>query len=164
MFTNNVNFPIYVTQTLVSLVQDNFKTLEEQTFDEAQQQTKEAKKQSCLSFVAVFFALLTVLLSLLQGCKGCTNCGVHVKESSNELLLRVTGVLNYLKNNIEEKLDATVNNTADIRLMLQDTISIKVTSSPCKKTHVPPQPVDNCIKTIRINTCEDTVVSKNGVK
>ena len=73
-----------------------------------------------------------------------------------------------MKNNIEGKLDATMNNTADIRLMLQDTISIKVTSCPCKGSRkgprIPPRSVDNCIKTIHINICEDTVVSKNGVK
>ena len=161
---NNLNFPIYVTQTLVSLVQDNFRTLEEQTFDEAQLQTKEAQKQSCLSFIAVILALSTLLFSLLQGFKGCTNSGVHNKDSSSEITLPITGILNYFKNNIEGKLDATMNNTADIRLMLQDTISVKVTSCPCKGKRIPPRPVDNCIKTIRINTCEDTVVSKNGVK
>ena len=163
MIFDNLNYPIYVTQTLRELVVNNFKTLEEQSLDEAQQQTSEAKKQSRLSFIAVLLALLTFLFSLLQGCKGCTNGGVHNEDSSSEITLPITGILNYFKNNIEGKLDATMNNTADIRLMLQDTISIKVTSCPCKGKRIPPRPVDNCIKTIRINTCQDTVVSKNGV-
>ena len=161
---DNINFPIYVTQTLVSLVKDNFRTLEELTFDEAQLQTKEAQKQSRLSFIAVLLALLTLLLSLLQGCKGCTNSSVHNEDTSCEIVLPVTSNFNFLRNSIEGKLDAVMNNTADIRLMLQDTISIKVASCPCKGARIPPRPLDNCIKTIRINTCEDTVVSKNGVK
>lgn len=161
---NNVNFPIYVTQTLISLVQNDFKTLEEQTYDEAQQQTKEAKKQSRLSFIAVILALLTLFFSLFQGCKGCTSSSVHDENSTNEIILPITGFLNYMKNNIEGKLEATMNNTADIRLKLQDTISIKVYSCPCGKIRIPSQPVDNCIKTIRINTCNDTIVSKNRVK
>lgn len=164
MLFDNLNYPVYVTQTLRELVENNFKTLEERSLDEAQLQTKEAQKQSCLSFIAVILALLTLLFSLLQGFKGCTNSGVHNKDSSSEITLPITGILNYFKNNIEGKLDATMNNTADIRLMLQDTISVKVTSCPCKGKRISPRPVDNCIKTIRINTCEDTVVSKNGVK
>lgn len=160
----NVNYPIYVTQTLISLLQDGFKTLEEQTFDEAKEQTKEAKKQRRLSFIAILLAMLTLLFSALQGFKGCTSSSVLDENSSSEITLPITGILNYLKSNIEGKLDATMNNTADIRMMLQDTISIKVTSCPCRGKRPPLRPVDNCIKTIRLNTCEDTVVSKKGMK
>ena len=164
MLFDNLNYPVYVTQTLRELVENNFKTLEEQSLNEAQQQTNEAKKQSCLSFIAVLLALLTLLLSALQGCKGCTNSSLHDENSSSKIILPITGILNYLKNNIDGKLDATMNNTANIRMMLQDTVSIKVTSCPCKGKQPPLRPVDNCIKTIRINTCEDTVVSKSEVK
>lgn len=164
MIFDNLNYPIYVTQTLVSLVDNGFKTLEELSLDEARKQTKEAKKQSCLSIIAVILALLTLMFSALQGFKGCTNSGVHEENSSNDITLPITGILNYLKNNIEGKLDATMNNTADIRMMLQDTISIKVTSCPCRGKRPPSRHVDNCIKTIRLNTCEDTVVSKKGMK
>lgn len=164
MLFDNLNYPIYVTQTLVSLVQDGFRTLEEQTFDEAQQQTKEAKKQSRLSFIAVVLALLTLLFSALHGCKGCTNSSVLEDNSSSEITLPITGILNYMENNIDGKLNATMNNTADIRMMLQDTVCIKVTSCPCRGKRPPLRPVDKCIKTIRINTCKDTVVSKSDVK
>lgn len=163
MLFDNLNYPIYVTQTLVSLVENGFKTLEEQSLDEAKEQTKEAKKQRRLSFIAVLFAMLSLLFSALQGFKGCTNSSVHDENTSSEITLPITGILNYLKNNIDGKLDATMNNTADIRMMLLDTVSIKVTSCPCRGNRLPSRPVDNCIKTIRINTCEDTVVSKNGV-
>lgn len=164
MLFDNLNYPIYVTQTLVSLVQDNFKTLEEITLDEAQEQTKEAKRQSWLSFIAVVLALLTLLFSALKGCKGCTNTNSSDENTTNNLTVPFSGIVNYMKNNIEGKLDATMNNTADIRMTLQDTISIKVTSCPCRGHRPPSRPVDKCIKTIRINTCEDTIVSKNGVK
>ena len=164
MLFDNLNYPIYVTQTLVSFVENGFKTLEELSLDEAKEQTKEAKKQSCLSSIAILLAMLTLLFSALQGFKGCTSSSVLDENSSSEITLPITGILNYLKNNIEGKLDATMNNTADIRMMLQDTISIKVTSCPCRGKRPPLRPVDNCIKTIRLNTCEDTIVSKKGMK
>ena len=164
MLYNNLNYPIYITQALVSLVQANFRTLEEQTFDEAKQQTKEAKKQSILSIIAVILALLTLFFSFMKGVKGCTNSSVHNEGSFNEGILPITKILNYMKNNIENKIDATMNNTADICVMMQDTLNIKVSSCPCRKARIPSRPQDKCIKTIRINTCEDTVVSRNGME
>jgi len=161
---NNVNYPIYVTQTLVTLVHDGFRTLEEQTFDEAKEQTKEAKKQSCLSSIAVLLAMLTLLFSALQGFKGCTNSSVHDDNSTSQITVPITGIVNYMKNNIEGKLNATMENTADIRMQIRDTISVNVTSCPCKKRHITIRPVDNCLKTVRINICEDTVVAKKNLR
>lgn len=164
MLYNNLNFPIYITPTLESLVKDNFKTLEEQTLDEAEVQTKLAKKQTLLSLIAVILAMLTLLLGLMQGCKDCsghdeTNTGIN-----GEAIVPLTGLINYIKNNIEGKLDATMNNTAEIRTELKDTVTVNVAKCPCKKRPVRITPVDSCKKTIRINICEDTVVPKKGFK
>ncbi len=164
MLYNNLNYPIYITPTLESLVKDNFKTLEEQTLDEAEVQTKLAKKQTLLSLIAVILAMLTLLLGLMQGCKGCSGHDVTNTGINGEAIVPITGLINYIKNNIEGKLDATMNNTADIRMELQDTLTVNVAKCPCKKRSVKIMPTDSCKRTIRINICEDTVVSKRGFK
>lgn len=161
MLFDNLNYPIYITQTLISLVQNDFKTLEEQTLDEAQEQTRESKRQTLLSYIAVFLALLTLLFSMLQGCKSCSNISTSVDDKTGNLTVPVAGIVNYMKNDIEGKLEATMNNTADIRMLLQDTISVKFTSCSCKVIRIPVRPVEKCLKTVRINICEDTIVSKN---
>lgn len=160
MLYNNLNCSIYVTQTLISLVHNNFQTLEEQSLDEAKKQTSEAKRQSRLSMLTMVLALLTLLFSLLQGCNGCSRNNESNDSTSGEVTIPVADIINYMRNNIEGKLDATMNNTADISLMIKDTIIVKVASCPCKPRRVPVLPVDSCQKKIRINTCEDTVVSK----
>lgn len=164
MLYANLNYPVYITPTLESLVKDNFKTLEEQTLDEAGVQTKLAKKQTLLSLLAVILAMLTLLLGLMQGCKGCSGHDEANTGINGEAIVPLTGLINYFKNNIEGKLDATMNNTADIRMELQDTVTVNVAKCPCKKRLVRIMPTDSCKRTIRINICEDTVVSKQGFK
>lgn len=164
MLYNNLNYPIYVTPTLESLVKDNFKTLEEQTLDEAEVQTKLAKKQTLLSLLAVILAMLTFLLGLIQGCKGCNGHNDTSKGINGEIKVPLTGLINYIKNNIEGKLEATMNNTADIRMELQDTLTVNVAKCPCKKHPKRIMQTDSCKRTIRINICEDTVVSKQSIK
>ncbi len=164
MLYNNLNYPIYVTPTLESLVKDNFKTLEEQMLDEAEVQTKLAKKQTLLSLLAVILAMLTLLLALIQGCKGCNGHNDTSMGINGEIIVPLTGMINYIKNNIEGKLEATMNNTADIRMELQDTLTVNVAKCPCKKYPKRIMPTDSCKRTVRINICEDTVVSKQSFK
>lgn len=164
MLYNNLNYPIYVTPTLESLVKDNFKTLEEQMLDEAEVQTKLAKKQTLLSLLAVILAMLTLLLALIQGCKGCNGHNDTSMGINGEMIVPLTGMINYIKNNIEGKLEATMNKTADIRMELQDTLTVNVAKCPCKKYPKRIMPTDSCKRTVRINICEDTVISKQSFK
>lgn len=164
MLYSNLNYPIYVTQTLISLVQENFRTFEDQSLDEARIQTHQAKRQSVLSLLAVVFAMLTFLFSLFQGCNSCSRCTVLNDSISKEMTISVMGIVNYMKNNIENKLDVTMNNTTNIRMMLNDTIAVHITGCPCIRKRVPTHSVDSCHKRILINTCQDTVVSKKYLK
>lgn len=74
-------------------------------------------------------------------------------------------------NKIEGKLEATMNNTAEIHAKLCDTINVRIKGgdrtvirqgrnpSVIKKDN-PKQ--DNCIKQVKIDTCNDTIVSKKS--
>lgn len=72
-------------------------------------------------------------------------------------------------NNIEGKLDTTMNNTAKIHAKLCDTINVRIkgdnkiilsprTQTTTRQTHT--TKINPCIKKVNIDTCKDTVVSK----
>ena len=103
---------------------------------------------------------------------GLTGVTVALDPAVGEMLynnlnypIYVTQTLESLvKDNIEGKLEATMNNTADIRMELQDTLTVNVAKCPCKKYPKRIMPTDSCKRTVRINICEDTVVSKQSFK
>ena len=76
-------------------------------------------------------------------------------------------------NNIEGKLDATMNNTAEIHAKLCDTINVRIKGenniivNPGIKNSQTRQKVqpksDPCVKKVKINTCKDTIVSKSSL-
>lgn len=148
-----MNYPIYVKQTLKTYVHDGFLSLEEQSLNEAKKQTAAALKQTWLSISAVVIAAITMLIGIVQGC-----------SSSRATDIPVSNMLNYMKNNIENKLDAIQENTANIKTNIVsnsgDTVIVKCCH--CRYPHNPS--TSPCIKRIKVNTCRDTVVSKESVK
>ena len=51
----------FLTQDLVDLIENDFKTYEDQQLEEAQKQTQAAKKQTVLSIVAVILSIISII-------------------------------------------------------------------------------------------------------
>lgn len=168
-----MNDPMYVSETLRDYVNNGFKSLEEQMFEEAKEQTelaciqsKEALEQTKHSRWTVGIALITLMISIFQNCSRNNN-ETNFDSNSTEVVVPLNAMLNYMQNNLDGKLDATMNNTAEIKAKLCDSIVIK-NPCDCKKPSTPKvkskvKPMDNCLKYIRIDTCQDTVISKQQV-
>lgn len=153
-----MNRPLYVSETLKQYVNCGFKSLEEQSLDES-------KKQTEYSYWALLLSILAIIISLFQTCDGGSRNNTTESDSiSNSTTL----LLNYMQNNIEPKLEGTMNNTADLKVRLADTIVVNCISD--NKTTRPTRRVnaDGCVKYIKVNTCQDTIVNKDilssGVK
>lgn len=147
-----INRPVYVSETLKDYVNNGFKSLEDLALEETKKQTK-------YSFYAVILAFVAIIISMLQMYKESYN-----ETKSEELSVPINGILNYMQNNLNNKLDATINNTTEIKAKLCDSIVIK---NPCNCKKQPiykPKKKDSCIKYIQINTCQDTIISKQHVK
>lgn len=109
LFINKlVNGQVFVTQTLRDLVRNDFKSLEEQTLEEAKAQTdlaqaslSEAKKQTCRSLGAVIVAVVGIIVSVcLSKCSVTLNKDQElfqkpIKVVDSTLLKLVNDSLNY---------------------------------------------------------------------
>lgn len=147
-----INRSLYVSETLKDYVNNGFKSLEDLALEETKKQTK-------YSFYAVILAFVAIIISMLQMCNEGYN-----ETKSKELSVPINGILNYMQNNLNNKLDATINNTTEIKAKLCDSIVIKNPCN-CKKTPIyKPKKKDSCIKYIQINTCQDTIISKQNLK
>ena len=152
-----MNRPMYVSETLKDYVQSGFKSLEEQALDET-------KKQSRYSFYAVVLAIMTIIISLFQNCGRHVNTN-HIANDSTSVIVPINAILNYMHTNLDAKVETTMKNTAEINAKLSDSIILKNPCN-CNFTAKPKskQIVDGCVKYIRVNTCQDTVVGKNTIK
>lgn len=147
-----INRPVYVSETLKDYVNNGFKSLEDLALEETKKQTK-------YSFYAVILALFAIIISMFQMCK--ESCD---ETKSEEIVVPLNGILNYMQNNLNNKLDATINNTTEIKAKLCDSIVIK---NPCNCRKQPiykPKKKDPCVKYIQVNTCKDTIISKQQIK
>lgn len=146
-----INRPMYVSETLKDYVNSKFKSLEEQALEETRKQTK-------YSLYAVILAFIALIISLFQTCSRSSD-----EAKSTEVVVPINAILNYMQNNLNSKLDGVINNTAEIKVKLCDSIAIKNPCN-CKKPPVyKVKPKDNCIKNIRVNTCQDTIISKQQI-
>ncbi len=167
-----MNEPIYVGETLKAYVETGFKSLEDLSLQEAQKQTSESRKQTFLSFLAVAISLVALMLSLMQNGQNDFQGDRYCIENDNDS--RTLNIpVGVMLNNIEGKLDATMNNTAEIHAKLCDTINVrikgenKIIVNPGIKNSQTRQKVqpksDPCVKKVKINTCKDTIVSKSSL-
>lgn len=190
-----MNEPLYVGETLKAYVTNGFKTLDEMALDEARKQTK----ISLWSMIVAIIALIaTILLSR------CDNGGFSdshvsggdaassVDSSKTSLTVPLMGIMGVMKNSIEPKLEATMNNTADIKAKLSGTLNMNVqknSSNVSNSVHNnisnsqhnnivnnnnyrypvktpskhPGKTGQSCVKMVKVNTCKDTVVAKESV-
>lgn len=160
-----MNYPVCISETLRTYVSDGFLSYEEQTLLEAQKQTasalEQAKKaneqvqianrQTRLSVLAVIISFATMLFGLV---KDCSN------NKDAEISATASGIYNYLKNNIGIKLQNIQDNTSNIVSNSGDTVIINCCH--CRHPVVPPS--SPCIKRVKVNTCRDTVISKESLK
>lgn len=145
-----MNRPLYVSETLRQYVDCGFKSLEELALDESKKQTK-------YSFLALLLSILAIVISLFQTCNG----GVELEGDSNDSINRTTNILlNYMQNNLEPKLEGTMNNTAEIKLKLADTIVVRCISKDKVRKYNKQVKPDECVKYLKVNVCQDTIVSK----
>lgn len=167
-----LNHRIFVSQDLKDMVANNFETIEEKSL-------KESRKQTKWSIIATVIALIALLVSLLKDCRGGNgDTEIYNDNDSTSFVVPVGfgAMLNYMHNSIEGKLDATMNNTAEIKAKLCDTISVNVTNCNCKEKPKPkgtepkkqptaktPRKKDPCVKWQKVNTCEDTIVKKSSL-
>lgn len=141
-----MNNTLYVSESLRNYVNNEFRSLEEQALDEAKEQTIEAKHQSKLSLLAVFFAILSIILGLFQNCNSI--------KSNSSIILDTT--------NIEKSLNVIIENSSQLISIFNDTLVTKIVCSCPEQSKSKPKPkVDPCIKYIRINTCTDTIIPKS---
>lgn len=108
-----INRPVYVSETLKDYVNNGFKSLEDLALEETKKQTK-------YSFYAVILAFVAIIISMLQMCKEGNS-----ETKSEELSVPINGIFNYMQNNLNNKLDATINNAAEIKAKLCNSILIK---------------------------------------
>lgn len=167
-----INHRIFVSQDLKDMVANNFETIEEKSFKESRRQTK-------WSIAATVIAVIALLASLLKDCSGGNgDTEIYNDNDSTSIVVPVGfgAMLNYMHNSIEGKLDATMNNTAEIKAKLCDTITVKVANCNCKEkpqtkgsepkkqpTVKTPGKKNPCLKWQKVNTCEDTIVKKNSL-
>lgn len=150
-----MNRPLYVSETLIDYVRNGFKSLEEQAFDES-------KKQTRYSSIAIFLAMITIIISLFQSC--CST--YYTRCDSNDtatLEIPINAMLNYMQNDLDLKLNTTMNNTVEINAKLRDSVIVK---NPCKctpKNKYSKVKKDECVNYMRVNTCQDTVINKRDV-
>lgn len=73
-------------------------------------------------------------------------------------------MLSYMQNDLEEKLNATMNNTAEINAKLSDSIvmrnACKCKTINCKSSKVKK---DDCVNYVKVNTCRDIIINKDSV-
>lgn len=165
-----MNDPIYVGETLKALVESGFKSFEDLSLEEAQKQTSQSRRQTFLSLAAVILSLVAILSSQWQS----QDSGIPAEPLCIEYDNDTTTYnipIGVMLNKIEGKLEATMNNTAEIHAKLCDTINVRIKGgdrtvirqgrnpSVIKKDN-PKQ--DNCIKQVKIDTCNDTIVSKKS--
>lgn len=180
IFLKSVDCLIYVSETLRDYVNNGFKSLEEQILEKNKRQimlshiqlkkinwTKWSISASLFTSVsALVSALASVSIALNVSCSRNNN-ETNFDSNSTEVAVPLNAMLNYMQNNLDGKLDATMNNTAEIKAKLCDSIVIK-NPCDCKKPSTPKvkskvKPMDNCLKYIRIDTCQDTIISKQQV-
>jgi len=149
-----MNRPMYVSETLKDYVQSGFKSLEEQALDETKKQTK-------YSYWAVVLAIIAIIISLFQTCGSRSN-NEHIVNDSTNWSAPLNAILDYMQNNLDAKLEATMNNTAETNAKLADSIVIQ-NPCQCKPSAKPKAKIksDDCVKLVRVNTCQDTIVDKN---
>ena len=148
--------------------------------------------------VAIIDLIATILLSR------CDNGGFSdshisggdaassVDSSKTSLTVPLMGIMGVMKNSIEPKLEATMNNTADIKAKLSGTLNVNVQKNssnvsnsvhnnisnsqhnnivnnnnsryPVKTpSNHPGKTGQSCVKMVKVNTCKDTVVAKESV-
>ena len=167
-----INYRIFVSQDLKDMVANNFETIEEKSL-------KESRKQTKWSVIATVIALVALLVSLVKDCSGGNSDTEIYNDNDSTSVVVPVGIgamLNYMHNSIEGKLDATMNNTADIKAKLCDTISVNVNNCKCKEKPKPkgkepkkeptaksPGKKNPCVKWQKVNTCEDTIVKKSSL-
>lgn len=165
-----INHRIFVSQELKDMVANDFETIEEKSL-------KESRKQTKWAIAAAVIALIALLVSLLKDCCGGNGDTEIYNDNDSTSIVVPVGIgamLNYMHNSIEGKLDATMNNTADINAILCDTISVNVNNCNCKTkpktkskepkkkpTYQSPSKKNPCVKWQKVNTCEDTIVKKS---
>lgn len=145
---NCMNSPIFVSQTLKDLVANNFISLEEYALLEAKKQTKN-------SFIAVALSIITIIISLIQTCTSDT-------ENRNITYKSLINAIDSSQTTIEYKLNNIIDITKKISFQLRDTLNVNFINK--KSIQGNKRKVINlnpCIKTVKLDTCRDTVVSKN---
>lgn len=190
-----MNEPLYVGETLKAYVANGFKTLDEMALDEARKQTK----ISLWSMIVAIIALIaTILLSRCDngGSSESLSTGgdtYSIDSSKTNLTIPLVGIMGVMKNSIEPKLEATMNNTAEIKAKLCDTLNVKVQKNSSNVSNSVHNNISNsqhnnivnnnnyrypvktptkhpgkaglsCVKMVKVNTCKDTVVAKERVK
>ena len=165
-----INDPIYVGETLKAYVDSDFRSIDELSLDEAKKQTAESKCQTYLSLFAVAISFVALILSFLQNCSGGSG-STTINDNDTTGMTIPVGVM---FNKLDAKLDATMNNTANIHAKLCDTINVRFTKDikpnpdPAPTKRIPtvnttPQQ-DLCTRKVFIDTCNDTIVPKSLVK
>lgn len=187
-----MNQPMYVGETLKTYVNNGFKSLDELAYDEAQKQTVLAQKSLRTACIGLLLSIISVLISLMfslyntykYSSQQSNGLSGYADYSSNNITIPLTGILGIMKNSIEPKLETTMNNTAEIKAKLSDTLNVRIQN--CKNVvnnnttnnHTTnnnlnryPHPIktnrkqeQDCVKNVKINTCIDTIVPKNKVK
>lgn len=116
-----MNRPLYVSETLKQYVESDFKSLEELSLDESKKQTK-------YSYRALLLSILAIIISLFQTCGSRTESDEQ-NVTADTINSSANVLLNYMQNNLEPKIEGTMNNTAEIKLGMSDTLVVK-----CVKT------------------------------
>lgn len=194
-----MNEPLYVGETLKAYVANGFRTLDKMALDEAMKHTKIARWSMVVAIVALFISIL------LSRCDNVTSSGnvstsgdkhsgdsYNIDSSKTNLTIPLVGIMGIMKNSIEPKLEATMNNTAEIKAKLCDTLNVKMQKNSNRISNsvhnnisnsqynnvvnnnhyrhpvkhlikVPTKATKSCMKMVRVNTCKDTVVAKDRV-
>ena len=119
-----INCSVYVSQTLKDLVDNNFKSIEELTYDEAVKQTKWAKKTFWLAFMTMIFSVLF------------SKCSVSLDENQNLFRKPInvidTSLSNILNDSLNVHMNEMKNLVSEIRNHQSDTLNVKCTSGKRK--------------------------------
>lgn len=62
---NALNHRVFISEDLIQLVNNDFKTVEEMSLDEARKQTKYSRKSVCYAFFAVIISIIMPIISTL---------------------------------------------------------------------------------------------------
>ena len=150
-----MNSPIYISETLKDYVRSGFMSLEEQALSETKKQTK-------YSYWAVVLAVLAIIISLIQTCSGSFSNNKDASDTTN-IIVPLNGILYYMQNNLDGKLEGIMNNTIEIQKIMGDSITI---SNPCncrRQNTSNSNNMNTCVKYVRVNVCQDTIVAKSTI-